>query len=296
MASNERKEEIFPNIRLRKEATSALRAALEADSPHAEVQNELRRLYYKLLGPAAEEELRALAEREKEKKGKDRDGEKERKKEEKRLREEGRRKDADGKNVDIMKRAQVLGAKLIKDRGGARQCLVRPLEHTGSSETVYKMFLEWWSGEFTMEDLFFLTEVNPSVFSPLTQSRGDDVTESFHYVVIPELQGEALYTLSSSEGVGDPNNAEVAGLSISSYPMMNKEHGVRAGDPICDHYEAIVYEKRHIFGVADGCNWGNAPRQAAQRCSREAVKFLDERQVCCGFGCRDRKTWISIHI
>ena len=40
----------------------------------------------------------------------------------------------------------------------------------------------------------------------------------------------------------------MVGKSVSSYPLLDKEANLRAGDPICDHYEAKV----HCGGDGDG--------------------------------------------
>jgi len=66
----------------------------------------------------------------------------------------------------------------------------------------------------------------------------------------------------------------LAARSVSTYPSMD---GVRAGDPICDYYFIRVFAQATIFSLADGCNWGEAPKQAAQRSSSCFVHYLQDR-------------------
>lgn len=70
--------------------------------------------------------------------------------------------------------------------------------------------------------------------------------------------------------------------SVSTYPM--REHpekpGVlaRDGTPICDQYLMRVYESRIIVAVADGCNWGEAPRDAAVAAKLVFVQYMERHQ------------------
>jgi hypothetical protein len=63
--------------------------------------------------------------------------------------------------------------------------------------------------------------------------------------------------------------------SISTYPHLpihEKRYALpiniygnakSEGDPICDRYSLHIYENRIIATIADGCNWGVMPRDAA---------------------------------
>lgn len=53
---------------------------------------------------------------------------------------------------------------------------------------------------------------------------------------------------------------------ISLYPM-NTKLGIREGDPICDSYRIHTSDTGSIWCLADGCNWGQRPFQAANRCA-----------------------------
>ena len=71
-----------------------------------------------------------------------------------------------------------------------------------------------------------------------------------------------------------------AGSTISTYPWRTfdisetEKITVQDGSPICDQYKASVYANRAVVSVADGCNWGEAPREAAQRARDSFVNYL----------------------
>ncbi len=106
------------------------------------------------------------------------------------------------------------------------------------------------------------------------------------------------------DAFGGPGR-DVAARSISSYPLeaFPKPNGeielsplVRLGDPNCDQYciERYVeqwngnicalynikhrYESRTIAALADGCNWGEKVRRAAQQASRTFVEYVKKHQ------------------
>ena len=67
----------------------------------------------------------------------------------------------------------------------------------------------------------------------------------------------------------------IAAVSTSTYPTLE---GIgRAGDPICDFYHARLFEQGVLFALADGCNWGEAPKQAAHRAATCFVRHLQDR-------------------
>lgn len=49
---------------------------------------------------------------------------------------------------------------------------------------------------------------------------------------------------------------------------------MRQGDPICDRYGVRIYENRGIFVIADGCNWGERPKLAAQYATNSVLDYL----------------------
>eukprot|EP00324_Dicrateria_rotunda_P005514 CAMPEP_0206167608 /NCGR_PEP_ID=MMETSP1474-20131121/28954_1 /ASSEMBLY_ACC=CAM_ASM_001110 /TAXON_ID=97495 /ORGANISM="Imantonia sp., Strain RCC918" /LENGTH=400 /DNA_ID=CAMNT_0053572375 /DNA_START=30 /DNA_END=1229 /DNA_ORIENTATION=+ len=72
----------------------------------------------------------------------------------------------------------------------------------------------------------------------------------------------------------------VSAQTISTYP--HTEFG-RSGDPICDRFYLQLYEETSIICLADGCNWGIKPREAAILACNEIVTFLSSRINTCVF-------------
>jgi hypothetical protein len=69
----------------------------------------------------------------------------------------------------------------------------------------------------------------------------------------------------------------VSARGISTYPMQISL-GVRLGDPICDQYLLTLYENRTYFCLADGCNWGPEPREAARKAIRTFMDYVKRYQ------------------
>ena len=62
--------------------------------------------------------------------------------------------------------------------------------------------------------------------------------------------------------------------TISTYPYLP---GIgRAGDPICDYYYIRLFKDATIISLADGCNWGEPPKQAAKRASTCFVRYVQD--------------------
>lgn len=55
--------------------------------------------------------------------------------------------------------------------------------------------------------------------------------------------------------------------SLSTYSRIPSSPTLRYGDPVCDYYTVRICDERVISVVADGCNWGPKPREAAIRAS-----------------------------
>jgi len=67
-----------------------------------------------------------------------------------------------------------------------------------------------------------------------------------------------------------------AARTVSLYPMIpGTKH--REGDPICDRFECRVYDNRAVLAVADGCNWGSRPREAATKATEGFCSYLESR-------------------
>ncbi|KAF2078050.1 hypothetical protein CYY_000688 [Polysphondylium violaceum] len=63
--------------------------------------------------------------------------------------------------------------------------------------------------------------------------------------------------------------------TVSTYPHL-PNHPKREGDPICDHFCVQIQSSRVIAAVADGCNWGTRPAEAATRASISFVDFMSK--------------------
>ncbi|KAM9964979.1 hypothetical protein ACTFIW_004776 [Dictyostelium discoideum] len=62
-------------------------------------------------------------------------------------------------------------------------------------------------------------------------------------------------------------------ISTSTYPFLPNTTE-RAGDPIADRYTCAVYNNRLITCLADGCNWGQKPKEAAQNASTAFIDYV----------------------
>ncbi len=67
----------------------------------------------------------------------------------------------------------------------------------------------------------------------------------------------------------------VCARSISTYPMLPTMK--RDGDPIADKLYCAVSKNRVIVTIADGCNWGARPEQAAIRATNAVKDYLQIR-------------------
>eukprot|EP00026_Physarum_polycephalum_P008264 Phypoly_transcript_08345.p1 GENE.Phypoly_transcript_08345~~Phypoly_transcript_08345.p1 ORF type:complete len:424 (+),score=60.08 Phypoly_transcript_08345:205-1476(+) len=78
--------------------------------------------------------------------------------------------------------------------------------------------------------------------------------------------------------VGDEAGEEsyldiVAGRTVSTYPHI-PGNSQREGDPIADRYGAQIFSNRIIAAVADGCNWGTKPKEAAVRAESAFIEYV----------------------
>jgi serine/threonine protein phosphatase PrpC len=52
------------------------------------------------------------------------------------------------------------------------------------------------------------------------------------------------------------------------------------GDPICDRFYLQLYENASLVALADGCNWGMKPREAAMLASNELITYISAHLHC----------------
>eukprot|EP01100_Stratorugosa_tubuloviscum_P000277 TRINITY_DN1059_c3_g1_i1.p1 TRINITY_DN1059_c3_g1~~TRINITY_DN1059_c3_g1_i1.p1 ORF type:complete len:784 (+),score=357.85 TRINITY_DN1059_c3_g1_i1:16-2367(+) len=66
--------------------------------------------------------------------------------------------------------------------------------------------------------------------------------------------------------------------SVSTYPI-NHKTGKKYGSPICDYFRAGIASNNAILSIADGCNWGHPPREAARRATEAFVQYLQRHST-----------------
>jgi len=66
------------------------------------------------------------------------------------------------------------------------------------------------------------------------------------------------------------------GVTISTYPMYSGRSS-REGDPICDSYRLQTHRNGGIFCVADGCGWGERPKEASNRVKDTFVLYFNDK-------------------
>lgn len=64
----------------------------------------------------------------------------------------------------------------------------------------------------------------------------------------------------------------VWGCCLSTYPLGSS--GKREGSPICDFARIMDLDERMIVVVSDGCSWGKAVREAAEKASQTFLQYL----------------------
>eukprot|EP01113_Clastostelium_recurvatum_P019328 TRINITY_DN2278_c1_g1_i3.p1 TRINITY_DN2278_c1_g1~~TRINITY_DN2278_c1_g1_i3.p1 ORF type:complete len:426 (-),score=78.94 TRINITY_DN2278_c1_g1_i3:30-1307(-) len=77
-----------------------------------------------------------------------------------------------------------------------------------------------------------------------------------------EHHGAILEPLIWSAEEKDADQPFMSSRSTSTYPIM--PDGVRDGDPNADRHYMLVHGTRTLIAVADGCNWGMRPYNAAK--------------------------------
>jgi hypothetical protein len=98
-------------------------------------------------------------------------------------------------------------------------------------------------------------------------------TELPQHKVAPYGKKTKVFTLSGE-------NAEkefLSSLSVSTYPML-QDTNKREGDPIADKVACSITKNRVVVAVADGCNWGTRPEQAAVKASLSVRDYLASKQ------------------
>eukprot|EP01116_Phalansterium_solitarium_P000643 TRINITY_DN10485_c0_g1_i1.p1 TRINITY_DN10485_c0_g1~~TRINITY_DN10485_c0_g1_i1.p1 ORF type:complete len:913 (+),score=258.32 TRINITY_DN10485_c0_g1_i1:60-2798(+) len=114
-------------------------------------------------------------------------------------------------------------------------------------------------------------------------ARREQLLASVSKLPVKPLSSDEIVTLVStfdwSTGeIGEKSFEDiVCGKSVSTYPR-DSLTGKREGDPICDQFCASVYDNRIISVVADGCNWGEEPKEAARKATRITTQYIKRHQ------------------
>eukprot|EP01102_Stenamoeba_stenopodia_P017186 TRINITY_DN6125_c0_g1_i2.p1 TRINITY_DN6125_c0_g1~~TRINITY_DN6125_c0_g1_i2.p1 ORF type:complete len:684 (-),score=130.82 TRINITY_DN6125_c0_g1_i2:140-2191(-) len=74
-------------------------------------------------------------------------------------------------------------------------------------------------------------------------------------------------------------NGEVVfkGRTVSTYPRFRGT--ARQGDPIADKFSALIYDNRSIIALADGCNWGVRPLEAADKSITGFLSYMSANHL-----------------
>lgn len=95
------------------------------------------------------------------------------------------------------------------------------------------------------------------------------LSDSFPPCKIKKVTTSSTYTLTYPDNdddgdIDDRVYSHADGIVRSLYPYI-QARASRDGDPICDSFRVHVYDNATVWCIADGCNWGERPRQASNR-------------------------------
>lgn len=93
--------------------------------------------------------------------------------------------------------------------------------------------------------------------------------------VLPLDSATTVVTIEGPIEIGDVHSVgdRMCASAMSTYPRVPGTDS-RQGDPICDRYKAHLHSNGSIMALADGCNWGRLPYEAAVRATETFVDFL----------------------
>jgi len=66
---------------------------------------------------------------------------------------------------------------------------------------------------------------------------------------------------------------QMCAQTISTYPAKHPKD-LRDGDPVCDRYGYLSFGNRSFGVIADGCNWGERPRVAAEKARDTIIEYF----------------------
>jgi len=148
------------------------------------------------------------------------------------------------------------------------------------------------------QTLSMSNEVSAKVFSrePEEHQKIEDIVRLPLKLPFPSLDIKKIsknkiknsIRLTGPEGNENPitwGDDYFCGRSTSTYPIISVNEGTeqerqrRDGDPICDRFLVQMFPKRTIAIIADGCNWGEKPRKAAEKATNSFADYLVSHQT-----------------
>lgn len=119
----------------------------------------------------------------------------------------------------------------------------------------------------------------------------DKLCSTLPVIEITTIDPEVLHVMSGPTVFinipddGAPNNMlfpsgspRFAAGALSTYPHVPECAGSgRQGDPICDKFSLQIHSDSAVVALADGCNWGRLPFEAANKAVNGFVQYMDDR-------------------
>jgi hypothetical protein len=129
-----------------------------------------------------------------------------------------------------------------------------------------RRFLQRFASEITEHDILFLRGTPRELYLSLPALP----IKQTPYVLLADINGpdelESEFSYCTA----------VCARTISSYPHL-PGYRKREGDPICDAFRVKLYDTRVLVALADGCNWGTRPRDAARAASAAFIEYMERR-------------------
>ncbi|KYR02720.1 protein phosphatase 2C-related protein [Tieghemostelium lacteum] len=96
------------------------------------------------------------------------------------------------------------------------------------------------------------------------------------YDHLPNYKVATLKSTQSIQVDGDRDEPYLSTRSVSTYPIL--PCGEKDGDPIADKLFVQVHRNRAVLAIADGCNWGKRPANAARDAITAFSNYFNQRQ------------------
>jgi Protein phosphatase 2C len=114
-----------------------------------------------------------------------------------------------------------------------------------------------------LDDFAFLLATPLSVYKPRAKRP------------VCRLRGDVLCELSSNTWNEDKPTKVVAAKTVSTYPIIDREARIRAGEPNCDAFRFHLFRNGALFAVADGAGWGERSSEAAELTVSTVIQYIE---------------------